>query len=70
MMREGENEVGDVRLRRNGLSDSGKKVGGSIWFVLFVTAAFDVCFNEESTIWFSMYSISQKCVDLSLKEVP
>ena len=50
MMREGENEVGDVRLRRNGLSVGGKKVGGSIWFVLFVTAAVDVCFNEESTI--------------------
>ena len=27
-MREGENEVGDVRLRRNGLSDGKKK-----WYV-------------------------------------
>ena len=50
MMREGENEVGDVRLRRNGLSVGEKKVDGSMWFVLFVTAAVDVCFNEESTI--------------------
>ena len=50
MRREGENEVGDVRLRRNVLSVGGKKVGGSIWFVLFVTAAVDICFNEESTI--------------------
>ena len=50
MIREGENEVGDVRLTRNGLSDGEKKVGGSIWLVLFVTAAVDVCFNEESTI--------------------
>ena len=48
-MREGENEVGDVRLRRNGLSDGGKKVG-DIWFVLFVTAAVDICFNEESIL--------------------
>ena len=44
------NEVGDVRLRRNGFSVGEKKVCGSIWFVLFVTAAVDVCFNEESTI--------------------
>ena len=50
MIREGENEVGDVRLRRNGLSVGAKKVGRSIWFVLFVTAAVDVSFNEESKI--------------------
>ena len=46
MVREGENEVGDVRLRRNRLTVGGNKVGGSIWFVLFVTAAVDICSNE------------------------
>ena len=50
MIRDGENEVGDVRLTRNGLSVREKKVGGSKWFVSFVTAAVDVCFNEENTI--------------------
>ena len=65
-MREGENEVGDVRLRRNGLSDSGKKVGGSIWFVLFCSR----CLFQRRKYNMTQYVyICQKYVDLSLKIV-
>ena len=51
MIREGEDEVGDGRLRRNESSDGEKKGRWNIWCTWFVIAEFKfVDINEESTI--------------------